>query len=525
MNVLTKYLFVLLLVAGTSACSKKYFDINENNPNNPNNVDVDLVLSPQLRNIAYIQHMGSDDMSYWMGYWTIGGGSFVNSYVFNYTFDNKWFQGMWTSYYSYLGNLQYIDQHANGNNFYRGIVKTMNVVCYHNLIDLFGNIPYTQALQIDKYPTPAYDDAATIYNDLYLQLDSARDLIKNWTGNVPKGDIMYNGNKANWIKFINTLQLRLILRVSQLGTKPPYYATALQHLLSSAASDGYIANVQTEGNVNPGFFNQSGKGNPMVERFWNISQNQQTSSYNYFRANAAAVNFYWDGFNGYGDWRLYRMYAPYDNNPDHFKGAYFGVPTANNDTLSGMSWGDKVNGAFSGANGFGIIKNVNQPIPMITAFESYFLQAEAAYRNVIPGDYKELYKNGVRANFTYIYKGSLPDPSGSIFYQPNDAIADANGYMTQASGKVNNFNIELTTDPLQTILSQKWISMNGVNPFEPYADFRRTGWPTYIYGSKYPGAPALPKRVFYPSLEYATNTANVKAQGEDVLTKKIFWGR
>lgn len=523
MKKIFKYIGLLTFVISFFACSKSSFNINNNNPNSPSTMDIDFLLGPCLKNLAELQNTGSTtgnpdfSLDYWAGYWTIGGGYITNASIYNFTFDNTYLNGIWNGYWGILGNLQYIYNNANGNNFYRGMVKSLNVVCYHNLVDMYGNIPYSQALQPDKYPQPVYDNAADIYNDLFKQLDSARFLIKNWSGDAPTAaaDIMYNASATNWISFINTLQLRILVRVSNLSAKPSYYQTALTNLNSSIANgDGFINSANNEATVNPGYYNLAGKANPMFANFWNITQNLQSSNYLYYRANAAAVNFYLDGNI---DWRVQRIYAPYDNNGDT-KGGYFGFPTANNDTLSGLGYEDSGNGAYNETNGIGILKSYAQSTPLLPASESYFLQAEAAYKGMISGDYHVLYQSGVEQSFIYAYNGS---PS----YWVNNDISDADAYISQSTGKVNNYNISLTTNPIETIVSQKWIALNGINPIEAYSDYRRTGYPSYIYGSRYAGAALLPDRLYYPRSEYATNAQNVKAQGADLLTTRIFWAR
>lgn len=524
MKKILQYIGLLVFIIQFLACSKSSFNINNDNPNSPGTMDINFVLGPCLKNIAELQNTGTTvrgnedySLEYWAGYWTIGGGYITNASIYNFTFDNTYLNGIWNGYWGILSNLQYVNNNANGNNFYRGIVKALNVVCYHNLVDMYGNIPYSQALQPDKYPQAVYDNAADIYNDLFKQLDSARILIKNGSGEAPAAayDIMYNASASKWISFINTLQLRILLRVSNLSAKPSYFQTALTNLNSSITNgDGFINSAGNEAAVNPGYYNLAGKANPMFATFWNITQNLQSSNYIYYRANAAAVNFYLDGNI---DWRVQRIYAPYDNNGDT-KGGYFGVPTANNDTLSGLGQQDGGNGAYNETNGIGILKSYAQATPLLPASESYFLQAEAAYKGMIGGDYHALYQSGVEQSFIYAYSGS---PS----YWVNNDITDADTYISQTTGKVNNYNVSLTTNPVETIISQKWIALNGINPLEAYSEYRRTGFPSYIYGSKYAGAPQLPNRLYYPRSEYATNAGNVKAQGPDLLTNKIFWAR
>lgn len=97
------------------------------------------------------------------------------------------------------------------------IIRIMEVYVYHNLVNIFGNVPYTEALDIDNI-NPAYDDAATIYNSLFTELDNAMSLMniaeESFTGT---DDIIYHGSVGQWMKFANSLKLRMAMSLADVN--------------------------------------------------------------------------------------------------------------------------------------------------------------------------------------------------------------------------------------------------------------------------------------------------------------------
>ncbi len=96
------------------------------------------------------------------------------------------------------------------------IVDIMEVLVYHNLVDIFGNIPYTEALGGFENKTPAYDDQVAVYSDLQVRLSSD---IATLTAGASDGswgseDLVYQGDVAMWKKFAATLKARLGMRLA-----------------------------------------------------------------------------------------------------------------------------------------------------------------------------------------------------------------------------------------------------------------------------------------------------------------------
>ncbi len=143
-----------------------------------------------------------------------------------YIFDDRQIpDGYWNTTYLVLQDLKevrtLVEERVSGDSENRkannlAIVDIMEVLMYHNLVDVLGDIPYEDALGGFDNKTPMYTDAATIYDDLLLRL--AADIATLGTG-INDGswgveDFVYGGDVAMWKKFAGTLQLRLGMRLA-----------------------------------------------------------------------------------------------------------------------------------------------------------------------------------------------------------------------------------------------------------------------------------------------------------------------
>src|SRR5690606_33800098 len=151
--------------------------------------------------------------------------------------------------------------------------------------------------------------------------------------------------------------------------------------------------------------------------------------------------------------------------------------------------------------GPGLLVGADQPAPIFTAAESYLLQSEAAFKGLLDGDAKALYESGIDASFSLLGAGS-----GSSYY----------------SQSLNNVSWDASTNKLEAITTQKWIALNGINAWESWMEYNRTGFPSNLPVSLLASTPERPVRLAYPSTEITRNGSNVPAQ-PNVFTEKQFW--
>jgi hypothetical protein len=424
----------------------------------------------------------------WMGYiarnsgWSASGEQAqIESFALTFSDANSIWQGLYHNIYDY----NFIIGKSSPNSILPGASKVMRAMIFQDLVDQFGNIPYSQAAQPTATITPAYDTAANIYKDLVVQIDTAISEINTSQATVDdSSDIMFRGSKSLWLAFANTIKLRILLReVPNVYAPTDPYITA--ELANVGAQGGFLGPNQ-DATINPGFVDATNQQNPFWGDFGfepNGGSAYQNNSF--FCANSIML----DTLQATSDPRLAFIYDT--------------VP-------GGIYLGNALGANLNGGSPFGpgILQSPIASALLFSASQSLFMQAEAAQRGMIVGSPQLLFKEGVEESFRYLTV-------------PNYMVTADNFMVTSTDPFVN---IALSSNPIETILVQKWVAECGLDPLEAYADYRRTGYPV-LYS---PLATAVPqKRLLYPESEFTQNSANVNAQ--KILTQadtqiKLFWG-
>lgn len=488
---------ILISAIGISSCKKDYLSL-EKNPNIPSVFTPEFLLSGALKNTADIVNFNYSTYGVWMGYWAPSGNFVPNTQLVTYNFTTDDYQ-TFVPWYQNLSNYNFIEtssgKEASLGNFV-AIAKIMKAYGFQALVDNYGNVPYTEAFQAPVVLSPKYDKGEAIYDDLLKQLDAAIALIKTSSNATNPGasDIMFKGNMANWSKFANTLKLRIVIRQSNLASKQ----AALKTALNTTVSEGYLdENVQAA--VNPGYTNSDANGG-QYSPFWRsygFDQNGNASANNaYYRASAFAVK----KLQNTTDPRVNRFYAL--------------IPTGNfAGKIRGNDFGDlnSLQNANTSAIGLGLLKSASMDAIILSSSEALFLQSEGALLGLIAGNAQTLYEKGITASFVAT---GVPDPATA-----------ATSYYSQG---VVNVGWIASTDKVQAIIVQKWTALNGYSNLEAYNEYRRTGFPSDLPRSVASGAlgTTQPFRILFPTTEFQTNAANVKAEGTiDRFATKIFWAK
>jgi Starch-binding associating with outer membrane len=480
-----------VIMVSISSCSKKNFDINSPNPNQPSVVTPDLILSAALTSTANLVLGGDANfLNFWMGYWAPYGEQ--SPAVLSYNLTSDTYAANWDDAYVTLENYKIIVDNSRipENAYFLAIAKIMEVFHYQRLVDLYNNIPYREALQSSN-PFPKFDSASAVYKDLVLQLDSAVLIINSanvsTVNNPASSDILFQGDMSKWIQFDHTLKLKILMRQTEVTGGP---ASITGSLAGLTAGDFLIAGE--DAGINPGYTNStSAQQSPLWRNVGYNPDGSPASGYSYIRANSYAVNFYL----ATNDPRVGQFYAVNANGI--YKGRAFGS--------SDVGQGGNNTSGF----GLGLLNSPSAPAIMVPAFESLFLQAEAAQRGYISGDPVALFQAAVTESFRIL---SVPD-----------YVNAAQTYYSQTSDKVN---IAVSTNKISTIITQKWAAMNAYDPLESYSDWRRLNIPPDLPVSVYPGTTAshIPYRLLYPSSEYHYNAANVGIEGNiNQFTSTVFW--
>ena len=237
MKKLSLYLLMVILLAGFTGCSD-WLDINQD-PNNLTSSTKDLVLTGAQKQFAERQQLGSSSgyaalYGAWIGYYGHSGGWSGWNNVKSYNMTSSDYNGDFNDpYRNELKSLQYVEEKAweEGNMAYVALAKIMTSVTFQRLVDIYGDIPYSEAVGgFDGEVTPVYDDAQTIYDDLVVQLDSAILLLKEAEENEQtieaSADIIGEGDFETWIQIANTFKLRVLMR--QTEARESYVTANLQ---------------------------------------------------------------------------------------------------------------------------------------------------------------------------------------------------------------------------------------------------------------------------------------------------------
>lgn len=346
------------------------------------------------------------------------------------------------------------------------IADLMEVYSYQLLVDTFGNVPYTQSNDLVKYPLPAYDDAATIYQDLITRTNN--DIANLATGSsFGVNDKFYGGDVTKWKKFANSLKLKLGIALADVNP------TLAQSTVTSAIAGGVIDSPAA--NCQFAYLPDSPNYNPLFE-------NLSASGRDDFFAAKTLVDF----MNTTNDPRIGHYY-------EKVGGIYKGQVVGQGAEFAEFS----APGAFAyTATTPGIILNYT---------EVAFYLAEAAARWNISAA-ATAYNDAVTA--------SIVEWGGTS--------AEATAYLTAHPYDPANWKKSIGEQAWVAMYNQDLTSWN----FWRRLDFPVLVAPA----NAIPNAGGkVPVRMAYPVLEQQVNSTNWKAAsdaiGGDLLTTKIFWDK
>ena len=521
--------FLIFLSAIVLASCKQYLDVNTD----PNNATItkSVYIFTNAEQQTAVQVTANQGLgSTWSGYWahstSFTGGSNEKTYVFTNN-DFNFFDG----YYDVLTDYEYVVNNAvkDGVGYLKGPAKILQALMWQKVVDLYNNVPYSQALKGTAFTYPVYDDAKTIYEDLINKLTSAISDINSatWPLNEPQ-DIIFKGDKTKWIQFANSLKLRILVRQSNMSGRDAYITGAI-----NAISGGFLAdNVY----VQPGYAKTSGKLNPFYQTYGFDQNDLPTGTFAFRKMNKVVI----DWLKNTNDiFRLQRLATPQEqirqssgttSSPGDYQGVPMGSPTGYLEAVCSGIGSVQVNTNKSLVAGFDAIR----PSILFTLAESEFLQAEIAHRYALLGSAATHYQDGVRAAFRL----AAATQTGTSSATAATANTAADAYILSNPTGVSGIYLSYTAAPtaadkLRTIQVQKWEGLCDIDGLEAWAEYRRTNTTNAAgvvsFTGCIPYSPrsvtvtgAEPVRLFYPLREESVNSAHVP-QGINVFTSKIFW--
>lgn len=487
---------LLLMTFGVISCSDDFLDVNDN-PNDPPISTPSLTLPVAQQTFADLNGTTMNYLGNFLVYnWSVPSNWQANTDLIKYNVTSNFYTSIFeTSYVSIFKNLTYVEDYEDPTgavdySAYGAIAKTVKGFQYEMLVDLYGDVPYTEANQRGENPTPKYDDAETVYKSVIDSLTMAANTALNLPENAENPgdqDIIFYGDMTSWAQFANTIKLRMLVR------------------LSNTAQDGYIKDQISSINANgAGYIDDNVAANPG----YSDDANKQSPIYGYLGLApgkvaidrfdfTVATDYAITTLESNNDPRLERLYTEAKN------GGYKGAPQITALPGTGFTANDLSH------VGPGLLKSSEQDQPIMLLAEALLIQAEAMMRGYIPGDEagaKEMYEAAITSSFEYL--------------AVDDAVAAAEAYYTQP---VANVSWDASPNKIEAIITQKWIALNGTASIQSWIDLTRTGFPDELpIPAESDGV--RPVRLLYPLSEIGRNGENVPVQTvQDAFTKNPFW--
>ena len=219
------YLFFALLLLVVSSCEITDLDINTD-PNNASEASLNLLLtSAQFEGVNTFAGGLNDATMGFQG---------INTSNDDFDFTNSSWNGTWNFLYS--GPLKDLEEIISGadpeiNPNYLGIAQIMKAYYFTTMVDLWGDVPYSEAFKGNAEETitePVYDSGASIYADAFLLIDQGITNLAKSQGVSVKGDIIYGGNLTRWRKAAKSLKLKLLINTRNVNSN----TAAIQSLIS-----------------------------------------------------------------------------------------------------------------------------------------------------------------------------------------------------------------------------------------------------------------------------------------------------
>lgn len=454
---------VLVMMALLISACKKHSDF-QTDPNQPSTATPALLLTNICINVFKTDPTGPAFASRHLTYYERG-----NSAV-----DYSWTQGSFENY-NILRQVLRMDSLATqtGQENYKGLVKFFRAVLFSQLTEIFGDIPYTNALgALNGNFKPAYTKQEDVYKGVLQELEDANALLSTSKGTIA-GDIVYGGDAGKWKKLVNAYRLRLLVHLSKkeantnLNIKTQFQAIISDPvkypLMTSSADNGQLVfNTSATDNYYPTF------GNLSVTTAVSLEKGMVTILKNR------------------NDPRLFSFAEPIPGTTAGIFANYDGVDAGQTvaDQQTASSNASRINRRF-------VNEKVNEPLILLGYPEQEFLIAEAISRNWITGagTAAQHYTNGVTASMKFY---NIPD-------------ADITTYLNGANV------VFVPANAIPLIITQKYIALFMHSGWEAFYEQRRTGIPTLSVGPGTYNNMTVPKRWLYPQTEYDTNIGNLNA--------------
>ena len=471
-NNISKYAVLLALTATplvVTSCRQE-LDINVD-PNNPSQASLSGLLSASQVGFAFAlggegTRMPASIVQHYAGHRAQP----LNYARYNITSSAT--DGTWTALYNALMDIKELENKAaaSGSQAYVGVSKLLQAHAFSVITDMFGDIPFSEALQGRANITPAYDRQENIYPALITMIDEGLAALSAGTETI-SGDVVYGGDVAKWKKYGNSLKLRLLNHLS--NRQPNAAANFLASnpsLIDTSVDDAKVVFGSVAANANP------------IYQFDVLSG----------RSDQAVSSTIVDKMKALSDPRVGVYFEPVANNVLGLKGQYLGNAPGNDEEDSKKNRYSRVGSAYA---------SIKAPVVLMSAAEVNFIKAEV-YHRASDSRAQAAYQAAITQDFAAL------------------------GLSSSAAAYLANANVAYN-GTLQRIMEQKWITMFQAS-YESWVDWRRTGYPALTPSANNTTSNVIPRNLPYPDVEINSNRANLVA-GPGIpipytgLSNRVWW--
>lgn len=513
MNKITKYIRTGVVVCMMAGCTTNFEEFNTN-PYQPSKVPANSLLSTMFNVYAYPQQNSCQTINcMWASFsgqitatanWSFGENIF--SY---YNASDKHNDRSWGTIYGYIyPSFFLIEKSTEKKGLVYAMAQLTRVYAMQMLTSLQGPIPYSKMKAGDT--EVAYDSEQIVWHAMFDDLENAISILKSAASfgvnqDLAAVDQFYKGDCTKWLRFANTLKLRMAIRIS--GVEPDYAKIKGQE----AVWEGVLENTSDSS------YDTTNSG---------IGENGYAiiSGWPEVRANACLVAF----MNGYND---PRRPAYFTSQTQTATGGYVGVRSGSADIPEPTE--------YTNYSKLFIVTDKTLPQPVMYASEAAFLRAEGALKGWnMGGNAQTFYEKGIRLSFEEFCISGVDDYLVDKTSTPGDYVDNlkpghtGNNYTNQSSITIKWDESASDTEKLEKVLTQKWIACYP-DPLNGWADFRRTGYPKIFPATKSMNSDCNTargqRRLRFTLSEYNNNKVNTEAavsmlsNGKDSNGTDLWW--
>ena len=467
----TRYMLLVLgIMLVTVACDKQLIDINHD-PLAATTVTPDLLFPQVLVNFSSVTRIEFLGLNMHAQQWSGSGGNWMSRsrYILGIPSVNNGWVGWYTKSIKNLSLVERLVESENPENLYIiGQSKILKGFIFSKLTQVWGDIPFSEAINPSEFPYPKFDTQEEVLEGIVLLMDEGISLLEQDVDSdiVTGGDLVYNGDKQAWIRWANSIKLKMLMFLA--NKKPQEVSAQLQELVNKPLiltneQEAKLPYSTAIGNENPTW--------RFMQRFWNGTPNL-------WYAGKPLV----DLMNELGDPRL-ATYFDKNNN-----GLYVGKR--------------------QGATGYLNVSRINvntilpdSPDRYSTASETYFLLADAAANGFVSGGLSQAnswFVKGVQLSLDY-FDGSLGEISQT----------DKDTYINSLPD-LSTFSVESALDYIN---DQHYISLfgNGLEAWNLWKRTKSVEFEVPVQGL----SDDIIRRYSYPESEAGTNSNTPQGLGLD----------